>query len=110
MEPKGETQWSSIIVLSVQEMVKEKIITTVPPRYVQSGVVEDSDLLTEIPIIDMKQLCSFTSMDSDSEVQKLNLACNEFGFFQAQSPTSLFYKIIRPQELIKLGNLKLATS
>ncbi|XP_013604249.1 PREDICTED: protein SRG1-like isoform X4 [Brassica oleracea var. oleracea] len=82
MEPKGETQWSSIIVLSVQEMVKEKIITTVPPRYVQSGVVEDSDLLTEIPIIDMKQLCSFTSMDSDSEVQKLNLACNEFGFFQ----------------------------
>ncbi|CAF2114943.1 unnamed protein product [Brassica napus] len=68
MEPKGETQWSSIIVLSVQEMVKEKIITTVPPRYVQSGVVEDSDLLTEIPIIDMKQLCSFTSMDSDSEL------------------------------------------
>ncbi|WZZ18817.1 hypothetical protein YC2023_111906 [Brassica napus] len=82
MEPKGETQWSSIIVPSVQEMVKEKIITTVPPRYVQSGVIEDSDLLTEIPIIDMKQLCSFTSMDSDSEVQKLNSACKEFGFFQ----------------------------
>ncbi|KAF2618853.1 hypothetical protein F2Q68_00042246 [Brassica cretica] len=30
----------------------------------------------------MMQLCSFTSMDSDSEVQKLNLACNEFEFFQ----------------------------
>ncbi|KAF8114248.1 hypothetical protein N665_0039s0015 [Sinapis alba] len=87
MEPKGETRWSSIIVPSVQEMVKEKMITTVPTRYVQSdqdksGVVDDSGLLTEIPIIDMKQLCSLTSMDSDSEVQKLNLACKEFGFFQ----------------------------
>ena len=81
MEPKGETQWSSIIVLSVQEMVKEKIITTVPPRYVQSGVVEDSDLLTEIPIIDMNLLGSLASMDA--EIHKLDLACKEWGFFQA---------------------------
>ncbi|CAH8391003.1 unnamed protein product [Eruca vesicaria subsp. sativa] len=73
MEPKGETQWSSILVPSVQEMVKEKLITTVPPRYIQSdqdksGVVDNSGLLTEIPIIDMKQLCSLNSMDSVSEL------------------------------------------
>lgn len=98
MEPKGETQWSSIMVPSVQEMVKEKMITTVPHRYVQSdqdksGVTDDSGLLTEIPVIDMKRLCSSTGMDYDSEVKRLDLACKEFGFFQAKSPTSLFYKI-----------------
>ncbi|KAF3584972.1 hypothetical protein F2Q69_00026911 [Brassica cretica] len=88
MEAKGETQWSSIIVPSVQEMVEEKVITTVPPRYVQpdqdkSGVTDDSGLIPNIPIIDMKRLCSSAAKDSDSEVQKLDLACKEFGFFQA---------------------------
>ncbi|XP_013585331.1 PREDICTED: protein SRG1-like [Brassica oleracea var. oleracea] len=88
MEAKGETQWSSIIVPSVQEMVEEKVITTVPPRYVQSdqdksGVTDDSGLIPDIPVIDMKRLCSSAAKDSDySEVQKLDLACKEFGFFQ----------------------------
>ncbi|CAH2037255.1 unnamed protein product [Thlaspi arvense] len=74
MEAKGETQWSSIIVPSVQEMVKEKMITTVPPRYVRSNlddnseVADDSGLITKIPVIDMKRLCSSTAMDSDSEL------------------------------------------
>ncbi|KAF3584973.1 hypothetical protein F2Q69_00026910 [Brassica cretica] len=90
MEAKGETQWSSIIVPSVQEMVEEKVITTVPPRYVQSdqdksGVTDDSGLIPDIPVIDMKRLCSSAAKDSDSEVQKLDLACKEFGFFQAKS-------------------------
>lgn len=53
MEAKGETQWSSIIVPSVQEMVKMKMIKTVPPRYVQSdqdksGVTDGSGLILEI--------------------------------------------------------------
>ncbi|KAL0813571.1 hypothetical protein Bca101_070014 [Brassica carinata] len=73
MEAKGETQWSSIIVPSVQEMVEEKVITTVPPRYVQpdqdkSGVTDDSGLIPNIPIIDMKRLCSSAAKDSDSEL------------------------------------------
>ncbi|XP_010476835.1 PREDICTED: protein SRG1 [Camelina sativa] len=86
MEAKGAAQWSSIIVPSVQEMVKEKIITTVPSRYVRSDqdktdVVDDSGRLnTEIPIIDMKRLS--TSTDMDSEVEKLDFACKEWGFFQ----------------------------
>lgn len=94
MEAKGAAQWSSIIVPSVQEMVKEKMITTVPSRYVRSDqdkteVVDDSGLNTEIPIIDMERLCSSTVMDS--EVEKLDFACKEWGFFQVKkSPTLLF--------------------
>ncbi|XP_010459259.1 PREDICTED: protein SRG1-like [Camelina sativa] len=86
MEAKGETSWSSIIVPSVQEMVEEKMITTVPPRYVRydhedkTEVLDDSGLSTEIPIIDMKRLCASTAVDS--EIEKLDFACKEWGFFQ----------------------------
>ncbi|KAF3607481.1 hypothetical protein DY000_02045600 [Brassica cretica] len=78
MEAKGETQWSSIIVPSVQEMVEEKVITTVPPRYVQpdqdkSGVTDDSGLIPNIPIIDMKRLCSSVAKDSGSELETHDL-------------------------------------
>lgn len=94
MEAKGAAQWSSIIVPSVQEMVKEKMITTVPSRYVRSDqdkieVVDDSSLNTEIPIIDMKRLCSSTAMDS--EVEKLDFACKEWGFFQVKKVFNLIY-------------------
>ncbi|KAG7654568.1 Oxoglutarate/iron-dependent dioxygenase [Arabidopsis suecica] len=86
MEAKEETPWSSILVPSVQEMVKDKMITTVPPRYVRYDqdktevVVHDSGLISEIPIIDMNRLCSSTAVDS--EVEKLDFACKEYGFFQ----------------------------
>ncbi|KAG7546231.1 Non-hem dioxygenase N-terminal domain [Arabidopsis suecica] len=84
MEGKGATQ-SSIIVPSVQDMVMEKKITTVPARYVRSDqdkaeVAIDSGLTNQIPIIDMSLLCSSTSMDS--EIDKLDFACKEWGFFQ----------------------------
>ncbi|KAH0915643.1 hypothetical protein HID58_030089 [Brassica napus] len=84
MEAKEASQYSSIIVPSVQEMVKEKLTTTVPLRYVRSDLDKgdiDGDLRTEIPIIDMNLLCSLTSMDA--EIHKLDLACKEWGFFQA---------------------------
>ncbi|XP_010498040.1 PREDICTED: protein SRG1 [Camelina sativa] len=85
MEAKGAVQWSSILVPSVQEMVKEKMITNVPSRYVRSDedkteVADDSGLNIEIPIIDMNRLCSPTIMDS--EIAKLDFACKEWGFFQ----------------------------
>ncbi|EOA38725.1 hypothetical protein CARUB_v10010858mg [Capsella rubella] len=85
MEAKVETSWSSIIVPSVQEMVDEKTITTVPPRYVRydedkTEAVDDSGLSNKIPIIDMERLCSLTAVDS--EVEKLDFACKEWGFFQ----------------------------
>ncbi|CAN7071672.1 unnamed protein product [Brassica oleracea var. botrytis] len=84
MEAKRGIQWSSIMVPSVQEMVEENLITTVPPRYLRFDLDKaeiDSDLRTEIPIIDMNLLCSSTSMDS--EIDKLDFACKEWGFFQA---------------------------
>uniref|UniRef100_A0A1J3G5N3 Protein SRG1 n=1 Tax=Noccaea caerulescens TaxID=107243 RepID=A0A1J3G5N3_NOCCA len=85
MEAKGARQYSSIIVPSVQEMVKDKMMTTVPPRYVRSDldkaeIIDDSGVRNEIPIIDLTRLCSPTSMDS--EIDKLDFACKEWGFFQ----------------------------
>ncbi|VVA95762.1 unnamed protein product [Arabis nemorensis] len=85
MEEEGERQWSSLIVPSVLEMVKEKNLTTVPSRYVRSDqekpeLLDDSSLSSEIPLIDMKRLCSVSAMDS--ELQKLDLACKDWGFFQ----------------------------
>ncbi|CAF2149800.1 unnamed protein product [Brassica napus] len=93
MEAKGGIQWSSIIVPSVQDrdMVEENLISTVPPRYVRPDLDKaeiDSDLTTEIPIIDMNLLCSSTSMDS--EIDKLDSACKEWGFFQASLKNSDF--------------------
>ncbi|XP_010433658.1 PREDICTED: protein SRG1-like [Camelina sativa] len=81
MEGKGVTR-RSIIVPSVQEMVKENIITAVPPRYVRSGqdkaeISSETGLRNQIPIIDMSLLSSL-----DSEIEKLDFACKEWGFFQ----------------------------
>ncbi|CAN8325890.1 unnamed protein product [Cochlearia groenlandica] len=85
MEAKGTKHHSSIIVPSVQEMVKDKMIGTVPSRYVRSDldkteISNGSGLQAQIPIIDMNLLCSSTSMDS--EIDKLDFACKEWGFFQ----------------------------
>ncbi|KFK42230.1 hypothetical protein AALP_AA2G228500 [Arabis alpina] len=85
MEEGGEKQWSSLIVPSVLEFVKENNFTTVPSRYVQSDqekaeILDDSSLSSEIPIIDMKHLCSVSTMDS--ELKKLDIACQDWGFFQ----------------------------
>ncbi|CAH8258583.1 unnamed protein product [Arabidopsis lyrata] len=86
MEAEGEErQWSSLIVPSVLEIVKEKNFTTVPPRYVRpdqgkTEILNDSSLSSEIPVIDMKRLCSVSAMDS--ELKKLDFACQDWGFFQ----------------------------
>ncbi|CAH2077975.1 unnamed protein product [Thlaspi arvense] len=83
MEVNGASTYRSIIVPSVQEMVKEKMIRTVPPRYVRSDLDKaeiNSDLSIEIPVIDMNRLCCSISMNS--EVDKLHFACKEWGFFQ----------------------------
>ncbi|VVB09151.1 unnamed protein product [Arabis nemorensis] len=87
MNSKVASQYSSILVPSVQEMVKDKMITTVPARYVRSDqdktviAGDDTGLRTEIPVIDMNLLCSSTT-SMDSEIDKLDFACKEWGFFQ----------------------------
>ncbi|KAL0763180.1 hypothetical protein Bca101_079331 [Brassica carinata] len=85
MEAKGATYYNSIIVPSVQEMAKGKMIKKVPQRYVRSGldkaeITDECGPRTKIPIIDLNRLCSSTYMAS--EIDKLDLACKEWGFFQ----------------------------
>ncbi|XP_010540138.1 PREDICTED: protein SRG1-like [Tarenaya hassleriana] len=88
MEVEGKRQWSSLIVPSVQELVKDhENNADVPPRYVRWSDPDKADEIVdgfgprpEIPIIDMNRLCSESAMDS--EIQKLDFACREWGFFQ----------------------------
>ncbi|XP_010540139.1 PREDICTED: protein SRG1-like [Tarenaya hassleriana] len=85
MEANVARRWSSLPVPSVQEMVKEKKFTTVPPRYVRSDLdkaeIEDEfGPKLKIPVVDVERLRSDTIMDS--ELEKLDFACREWGFFQ----------------------------
>ncbi|NP_001242069.1 protein SRG1-like [Glycine max] len=77
---------TSLLVPSVQELAKEKI-SNVPQRYIQPQHEEDIVILSEeanssleIPVIDMQSLLSEES--GSSELDKLHLACKEWGFFQ----------------------------
>lgn len=84
MEPKDISFAVSLVVPSVQELVKEPL-TRIPPRYIrldQDPPVISSSLSSnpELPIIDMKLLLSPDSVDS--ELEKLHLACRDWGFFQ----------------------------
>ncbi|KAL2347929.1 hypothetical protein Fmac_001929 [Flemingia macrophylla] len=75
----------SLLVPSVQELAKQKL-STVPQRYVQTQhedmviISEEPNSILEIPVIDMNNLLSTES--GTSELDKLHLACKEWGFFQ----------------------------
>ncbi|XP_054815804.1 oxoglutarate-dependent flavonoid 7-O-demethylase 1-like [Prosopis cineraria] len=80
----------SLLVPSVQELVAKESLNKVPERYVRHGHHEayDSSLFQSItdssslqfPIIDLSKLSS-PNLKS-SELQKLHLACQDWGFFQ----------------------------
>ncbi|KAF8391140.1 hypothetical protein HHK36_023441 [Tetracentron sinense] len=74
---------SSITVPSVQELVKDPEIG-VPPRYVRSDqdppIVSDTNLVLDVPVIDMERLVAAESMDL--ELARLHSACQGWGFFQ----------------------------
>ncbi|KAI3919927.1 hypothetical protein MKW98_001183 [Papaver atlanticum] len=81
---------SSLIVPSVHEMVKEKI-TTLPDRYIRTSSTcnlnhEDHDSHSSakytMPIINIECLLSGDPTLADSELQKLDSACKDWGFFQ----------------------------
>ncbi|WJX63287.1 hypothetical protein P8452_48194 [Trifolium repens] len=71
-------------VPSVQELVKQPI-TNVPERYVQQNqdhphvVSSIISLLPQVPIIDLNKLWS---EEDGTEIDKLDHACKEWGFFQ----------------------------
>ena len=93
MEPKGADLGSSLLVPSVQELVKEPI-TKVPPRYVRLDqdppiISRPLSSLPEVPVIDMARLSSENS--ADHELEKLHLACKDWGFFQVLDPFRTAY-------------------
>ncbi|TXG47779.1 hypothetical protein EZV62_027073 [Acer yangbiense] len=83
METKAISFGRSLAVPFVQELAN-KGLTSVPPRYVhhdQDPPIISLDFCSpQVPVIDMQILLSedFT----DSELQKLDQACREWGFFQ----------------------------
>ncbi|XP_039022887.1 protein SRG1-like isoform X3 [Hibiscus syriacus] len=58
--------------------------TSIPSRYLRSDIekaaVPDGDKALQIPVIDMQKLVS--GGPNNSEIEKLDFACKEWGFFQ----------------------------
>ncbi|KAJ8430345.1 hypothetical protein Cgig2_008438 [Carnegiea gigantea] len=79
------TQLKSILVPSVQELARESL-EKVPDRYIRPFDDQDRPILPlddrvhdlHVPIVDMEALLS----GDGQELQKLHLACQEWGFFQ----------------------------
>ncbi|RDX92504.1 Protein SRG1, partial [Mucuna pruriens] len=70
--------------LNIQELIK-KPLTSVPQRYVQrhyheSSSFPDDNLGHALPIINLKKL--IRGDDTELELEKLNSACRDWGFFQ----------------------------
>ncbi|KAK1439366.1 hypothetical protein QVD17_05183 [Tagetes erecta] len=84
MEPKGSRLGTSLLVPSVQELAKDQhhLNNIIPSRYIRDDQVitpASNSQLPQVPIIDMQKLAS----EEDSvELQKLHLACKDWGFFQ----------------------------
>ncbi|KAL3739745.1 hypothetical protein ACJRO7_021076 [Eucalyptus globulus] len=78
---------SSLLVPCVQELAKEAI-TEVPPRYVRTDQDhpfmrdDHGSLLLQVPVIDMNKLSSSHEDLVESELEKLHVACRDWGFFQ----------------------------
>ncbi|XP_077226857.1 protein SRG1-like [Tasmannia lanceolata] len=81
--PKLEIFGSSLPVPSVQELIRDQILT-VPSRYVRLDqdppVISATATLPSIPTIDMQSLLQGESLPS--ELKKLHSACKDWGFFQ----------------------------
>lgn len=72
---------TSILVPSVQDLAKQ-LSTQVPEQYLHPNqdpiVVSNATSLQQVPIIDLSKLLS----EDAFEVEKLDHACKEWGFFQ----------------------------
>ncbi|KAK0579694.1 hypothetical protein LWI29_029845 [Acer saccharum] len=83
METKAISLGRTLAVPFVQELAK-KGLTSVPPRYVHHDqdppIISLDSCSPQVPVIDMQRLLSEDFMDS--ELQKLDQACREWGFFQ----------------------------
>ena len=75
---------TSLPVPLVQELAKETL-DKVPERYVRPDqdppIISDANhSLLQVPVIDMSNL--FSQESGQSELEKLHLACKDWGFFQ----------------------------
>ncbi|KAI6705615.1 hypothetical protein NL676_008577 [Syzygium grande] len=91
---------SCLLVPSVLELAKEAI-TEVPPRYVRTDqdhlfIHDDHGAsLLRVPVIDLNKLLSSNDDSMESELEKLHVACGDWGFFQSRLAISVLTKIIR---------------
>lgn len=91
----------SLIVPSVQELAKQPLIN-IPPRYVHHDHhLEDSShydssrpIFQSVPIIDLGNLIYGESL-YDYELEKLHKACQQWGFFQVITLSSILIKTLR---------------
>ncbi|CAI8593327.1 unnamed protein product [Vicia faba] len=83
MEEKKNFSGTSLLVPSVQELAKNTT-SEIPQRYIQSQleelVINETDNVLEIPVIDMNKLLSLEF--GSEELANLHLACKDWGFFQ----------------------------
>lgn len=73
---------TSLLVPSVQELAKQPI-TKVPEQYLRPSdqdpiIVTNTTSLPQVPVIDLNKLVS----GDTSELENLDYACKEWGFFQ----------------------------
>ncbi|KAL6991346.1 hypothetical protein U1Q18_009461 [Sarracenia purpurea var. burkii] len=84
MDPKSRRLASTLPVPNVQELAQEPL-KEIPPRYVRSDqdhpIICDTASLPQLPIINLQNLLGGND-DVNSELQKLHLACKDWGFFQ----------------------------
>ncbi|GAY53554.1 hypothetical protein CUMW_149950 [Citrus unshiu] len=83
MEAESIAIGSSLVEPSILELANNKPLITVPPRYVRPEIDHplirnDDSSAQQFPVIDMHKLLS----GDDSELEKLDRACKEWGFFQ----------------------------
>ncbi|KAH7512703.1 hypothetical protein FEM48_Zijuj12G0118800 [Ziziphus jujuba var. spinosa] len=92
MEGNKSTYGSSLLVPSVQELVKKQSILSVPSRYIRPDqdpiLISDHLCFPQIPVIDFHKLISVESMASD-ELENLHFACKDWGFFPSVSFVSV---------------------
>ncbi|KAH7515705.1 hypothetical protein FEM48_Zijuj10G0054800 [Ziziphus jujuba var. spinosa] len=89
MEEYKSTIGSSLLVPTVQELGKDPMVS-VPSKYLlpdQDPVLISDEQFCfphQIPTIDLDSLISEDSKTASLELEKLHLACNDWGFFQSK--------------------------
>ncbi|RDX62830.1 Protein SRG1, partial [Mucuna pruriens] len=83
MESQTLELGSPLLIPSVKELAKEALIK-VPERYVRSDIdppiLSNTHSLPQLPVIDLNKLLA--EEVKGHELEKLDLACKEWGFFQ----------------------------